>query len=103
MKLLIQNLTYVTALAMFLISTSFAQPPEKKEPDMLSCKNGMPTETLTVYHNISGLSSRRGHATKLTELHAKHRLEGWDFKEMALHHENGDLEGFYITYVRTSC
>ena len=59
-----------------------------------------PPEAITVYVNISGLSSRRGHASKLTELHAQQALNGWTLLSVQLHTENGDLEGFYVTYTR---
>jgi len=57
-------------------------------------------EGKTVYVNISGLASRSRHAKKMTEYHQKQALEGWTVIGVEALVENGDLEGFYVTYTR---
>ena len=35
-----------------------------------------------------------------TESHKNADSQGWNFDEMSLYTENGDLQGFYVTYTR---
>ena len=41
-----------------------------------------------------------GLARKTNEMHAKMEAEGWRFASLAVHTENGDTEGLWVTYVR---
>ena len=41
-----------------------------------------------------------GLAKKANEMHAKMETEGWRFASLAVHTENGDTEGLWVTYVR---
>ena len=43
---------------------------------------------------------QKGSATKLTESHKNAESQGWNFDEMSLYTEDGDLKGFYVTYTR---
>ena len=43
---------------------------------------------------------QKGSAGKLTESHKNAESQGWNFDEMSLYTENGDLKGFYVTYTR---
>jgi len=43
---------------------------------------------------------QKGSAGKLTESHKNAESQGWNFDEMSLYTENGDLQGFYVTYTR---
>ena len=43
---------------------------------------------------------QKGSATKLTESHKNAEAQGWNFDEMSLYTEDGDLKGFYVTYTR---
>jgi hypothetical protein len=36
----------------------------------------------------------------MTEKHAEMALSGWRFAGMVIYTENGDLEGFYVSYTR---
>jgi hypothetical protein len=38
----------------------------------------------------------------MTEKHAEMALSGWRFAGMQIYTENGDLEGFYISYTRAA-
>jgi len=39
-------------------------------------------------------------ARKVNELHAKMEAEGWRFADFAVHSENGDTKGAWITYTK---
>jgi len=43
---------------------------------------------------------QKGSADKLTASHKNAESQGWNFDEMSLYTENGDLKGFYVTYTR---
>jgi len=49
---------------------------------------------------VSNRGKRKGSAEKLTESHKNAEAQGWSFDEMSLYTENGDLQGFYVTYTR---
>ena len=43
---------------------------------------------------------QRGSAPVITEAHKNAEAQGWNFDEMSLYAEDGDLKGFYVTYTR---
>jgi hypothetical protein len=55
--------------------------------------------SLTVFLDISVLSRKRRAADKINELHAQHAERGWVFADLEIYTENGDLQGYFITYV----
>jgi hypothetical protein len=38
----------------------------------------------------------------INALHAKMEAEGWSYRDMSVYTEDGDLEGVFVTYVRTA-
>lgn len=57
-------------------------------------------EAKTIFHDVSRIGRKDRAAANMTRRHADMALEGWRFKDKVLYTENGDLEGFYITYTR---
>jgi len=55
------------------------------------------TTVVTVYINAHGGNSI---AKETNESHAKMEKDGWLFADLAVHDENGDTEGVWITYVK---
>lgn len=51
----------------------------------------------TVYVSGHGGSTL---AKEINELHGKMEQQGWKFADMEVHTENGDTEGFWITYTK---
>jgi len=43
---------------------------------------------------------QKGSAGKLTESHRNAEKQGWNFDEMSVYIEDGDLQGFFVTYTR---
>jgi hypothetical protein len=70
---------------------------QEAEPDP-SVTPGRVAETL--YLDVGRFGRKRGAASKMSKLHEERALEGWTFHDMELYVENGDLEGFFVTYVR---
>ena len=51
---------------------------------------------------VADATGRRhdGSANKLTESHQNAEGQGWDFADLEIYIENGDLQGFFVTYTR---
>ncbi len=45
-------------------------------------------------------SRKQGSAEKISETHKTAEAQGWDFKDLEIYIEDGDLQGFFITYTR---
>lgn len=57
-------------------------------------------DTVTVFVDAT-LGFRKDHMAKqLTESHTEMAARGYRFADMAAFNENGDFEGFFVTYVR---
>ena len=54
----------------------------------------------TVFIPDKAGSRQKGSAGNLTESHRNAEKQGWDFDEMAIYIEDGDLQGFFVTYTR---
>ena len=90
---------YIPVLALGLYcSTGLAQETEQAalatEPAM-ACE-----QAITIFHDVSGFGRRNRAAENMTEVHAEMALEGWRYHGMVIYTENGDLEGFYLSYTR---
>ena len=57
-------------------------------------------EGKTVWVDISGLNRKNGAADKMTKLHGEMAKQGYTLVGVAVYTENGDLEGFFCSYVR---
>lgn len=45
-------------------------------------------------------SKQKGSAEKLRASHKNAESQGWNFDEMSIYIEDGDLQGFFVTYTR---
>jgi hypothetical protein len=54
----------------------------------------------TVWVDISGFNRKNGAADKMTKLHQEMAKQGYTFIGLEVYTENGDLEGFFCSYVR---
>ncbi len=46
-------------------------------------------------------SRQKGSASRLSETHRTAQDQGWDFSDLEVYIEDGDLQGFFVTYTRT--
>ncbi|MGD9020525.1 MAG: hypothetical protein PVF46_01915 [Lysobacterales bacterium] len=61
-------------------------------------------EAITVFRDASRFSRRKYGAENMSQVHAEYTREGWQFVDMETYIENGDLEGFFLSYTReTAC
>jgi hypothetical protein len=58
------------------------------------------TQASTVFVPDKSGSRQKGSAKKLSETHRTAQEQGWDFKDLDIYIEDGDLQGFFVTYVR---
>lgn len=84
--------TLITGVAVMLAGwTLAASPALAQEP--------APTDAgaTTVWVDGKGQSS---FAEKLNKMHAEMAAKGWDFVEIEIYTENGDMKGAFVTYER---
>jgi len=87
----------IGALLGLLPGLLFAQNeplPEQTLPET-NCQ-----EAITVFIDSSRFSRRGGGAKNMNETHAEYTNKGWRFEDMEIYVENGDMEGFFLTYSR---
>ncbi len=58
------------------------------------------TQASTIFVADKSGSRQKGSAERLSETHRTAQDQGWDFKDLEVYIENGDLQGFFVTYVR---
>jgi len=58
-------------------------------------------EAKTVFHDVSRIGRKDRAAANMSRRHEDMAKEGWRFADSEVYIENGDLEGLFITYVRT--
>ena len=97
------RVNYLVILAASGLSASlFAQQVEPVGAE--SVKSPLCQEAMTVFQDVSGLGRKDRAAKNITQKHQEMAREGWHFVDMEVYTENGDLEGFYLSYVRNiSC
>jgi len=59
-------------------------------------------EAITIFHDASRFGRKDRAAAQMTEKHSEMALSGWRFAGMEIYTENGDLEGFYVSYTRAA-
>ena len=57
-------------------------------------------ESKTIFRDASRFSRKKNAAENMTEEHDEYTQTGWKFVDMETYIENGDLEGFFLTYSR---
>lgn len=86
-------LTLAVVLLWAFAGAAWAEKASDKE------KPVKPGAGLTIYLDISIASRKHRAAKKMTALHKKHYDQGWTVVDVDPYIENGDLQGFFITYV----
>ena len=54
----------------------------------------------TVFVPDKAGSRQKGSASSLTESHRNAEKQGWNFDDLEIYIEDGDLQGFFVTYTR---
>jgi len=58
------------------------------------------TLAYTVFVNDRTGSRQKGSAERLSDAHRNAQEQGWDFKDLEIYIEDGDLQGFFVTYTK---
>jgi hypothetical protein len=58
------------------------------------------TVATTVFVDAQGGSRKEGSAKRINKSHADMEAKGWRFADLEPYTENGDLVGFFVTYVK---
>ena len=89
----------IPVLALSLCGASaFAQEAEEAAfgtATSMACE-----QAITIFHDVSGFGRKDRAAERMTERHDEMALSGWRYAGMVIYTENGDLEGFYVSYTR---
>jgi len=90
---------YITVLVFSLhCSSVFAQEVVQTAPEpSMDCE-----EAITIFQDASRFGRKDRAAEQMTEKHNEMALSGWRFAGMEIYTENGDLEGFYVSYTRAA-
>ena len=89
--------TLIGVLVGLLLGVVLAQssPLSAQTAEQTHCQ-----EAKTVFRDSSRFSRRGNAARNMNEVHSEYTREGWRFEDMEVYVENGDLEGFFLTYSR---
>lgn len=93
-----KQLTALVLITGFLTFNATAQEPEDNAPAAEPAQNC--SEAITVFQDVSGMGRKDRAAKNMSQKHRKMAETGWRFADMEVYTENGDLEGFYLTYKR---
>ena len=86
----------VAATVLFLSSATAEQQGQHKSENCV-------TQSVTVFQDVSAMNRRKGAGKNLTELNQKYEAMGYSFDDLEIYIEDGDLEGFFVTYTITIC
>ncbi len=89
--------TLIGVLTGMLLGMVFAQssPLSAQAAPQARCE-----EAVTIFRDSSRFSRRGNAAKNMNEKHDEYTKGGWRFEDMETYIENGDLEGFFLTYSR---
>ncbi len=83
----------ITGLLLAYSAVSIAAEPETKVAE------AQPGAALMIFMDVGVVGRRNRAANRMTELHRQHQAEGWTLIDVEPYIEDGDLEGFFISYV----
>jgi hypothetical protein len=86
-------------LISFALASSPAFAKKEKAEEEIPAKCGE-LQAHTVFLKDKAGNRQKGSAELISEQHKLAEKGGWNFDEMAIYIEDGDLQGFFITYSR---
>ena len=82
-----------------LSSPAFAKRNKDEEKEKPPARCGEITAHTVFLKQKTG-NRKKGSAELISEQHRLAEKSGWNFDELSVYVENGDLQGFFITYTR---
>ena len=94
-----KRILFALLFAVLAIPSALAQEDDDdaSTPGPQKCPQ---TQASTVFVPDKSGSRQEGSAERLREAHTNAQNQGWDFKDLQVYIEDGDLQGFFVTYVR---
>jgi hypothetical protein len=87
-------------IALLAIGLLLTAAPSRAADDGAGPEQCPATEATTVFVADATLRRHDGSASRITQAHREAEAKGWQFEDLAVYTENGDLQGFFITYTR---
>ena len=93
------KLSMIAVLASFLVSTALwaNEDDDASTPGPDQCPK---TQASTIFVADKTGARQDGSAKKISEAHDTAEAQGWEYHDLQIYIENGDLQGFFITYTR---
>ena len=91
-----KKISIITTVVLLIILTLTSVDAKDKKSQI---EQATPGAGVTIYMDISAMGRKRRAAEKMTDLHKQHFAKGWTVVDVDPYIENGDLQGFFITYV----
>ena len=92
---------FIFSMLIFAVTSNvvFAQndDADADTPGPVKCAK---VQASTIFIPDKAGNRKKGSAGKLTESHRNAESQGWNFDEMSIYIEDGDLQGFFVTYTR---
>jgi hypothetical protein len=87
----------VLMLAPLVALTVIAQDSDKAVP--VGCPDLVAS---TIFISDKTGSRQKGSAEQLSDMHKQVQAQGWSYEDMEIYIEDGDLQGFFVTYTKKS-
>jgi len=94
------NRTLITMFALALAAPATRALASDGDADTPGPGRCPATEASTVFVEDATLRRHDGSAKRISDAHRNAEKQGWEFKDLDVYIENGDLQGFFITYTR---
>lgn len=87
---------FITSLLIGLIIISHTNSVHAKTEAEKAAKDDL--QAVTIFVDISRFNRKNGAARKMTESHQEFAQYGYGLVSVNVYTENGDLEGFFVSY-----
>ena len=88
------------SIAVIVTCLALSAAPARAADDAVGSQACPATEAWTVFVADATFRRQDGSAKRITQTHRDAENQGWQYKDMEAYTENGDLQGFFITYTR---
>lgn len=89
-----------TAMGLLLLSGATLAQEEDDDAASPGPKACPRLQASTVFVEDKTGNRQKGSASELSKTHKTAQDQGWDFADLEVYLEDGDLQGFFVTYTR---
>ncbi len=93
------KLLFIGLISLALMSSSVFARKDKEVVEKTPARCGE-IQAYTVFVKDKSGNRQKGSAELISKQHQLAEKGGWNFDELAVYIEDGDLQGFFITYTR---